>query len=330
MKHILTAVIVVLVLALAAIIIIPTVKAARPSDVTILVEPTSSSLPFFYGQEQGIFSANDVKLKPTIKKFDDPKTAIKSLLEGQAQFALLPWTEAFRWMSENPQDTLLCLFAVEYRTASPQDGFFLREGLSIKAPKDFNGKSIAISADADVAMQAIAGSIPGVDPAKITVKLYPQDKLIEAVQNKEVDLALMVNPYFTLAAETLGPPMWDGAIYAQLISSPYPASGLFTTKKMLKENPMAVKRMNTGLYLTLIKMSQQSDTVFAQTMAREFGIEPERLVGKLTYPNFLKSQDIDKVSLQVLADKLELYGAIPKSMNIEDMGIIIKQEDLRE
>lgn len=330
MKHILTAVIIVLALALAAIIIIPTVKASRPIEVTVLLEPTSSSLPFFFGQEQGYFQESQVKLRPQMKPYDDPKEAIKALVDGEAEFALLPWTEALAWMSENPQDTLLCLFTVEYRTAAPQDGFFLRKGLTIKAPKDFGGKTIAISKDAEVAAKAIVATIPGVDPATVTLKVYPREKLIEAVANKEVDMALVINPYYTLATQELGPSLWEGAIFAQLLSSPYPASGLFTTKKVFKDNPMAVKRMNTGIYMTLIKFGQQSDTVIAQATAREFGIEPELLIGKLTLPNYIKSQDIDKVSIQVLADKLELFGATKKSINVEDMGIIIKQEDLRE
>lgn len=329
-KHVLTVVIFLLIGALGAILIIPMVKAAQPSDVTIIAEPTSSSALLYFGQDKEIFSGGDVKINATIETMKTPGEALQALVDGHAQFALLPWTEVLGWMSTNPADTFLCLFSVEYKISSPQEGLFAREDVKTKIKKvtDLENKVIGISPGMEIAMNAVIVSAQ-LDPEKIALEVHPQEELLERMASGEIDLAVFINPYYTLAVQTFGAPMWEGSIFSRFISSPYPASGLFVTKPYFDENPVAVKRMNTGLYLAMMKLGQEADTVHIGVLARQFGLEPAELAS-FALPTFQKAQDIDKLSVQVMTDRLEFYEAIPAGLNLEDMGIFLSKEDLRQ
>jgi len=326
-KHILTAVIIVLGLVLAAILIVPLVKLSRPVQVKVLVEPSVSSVPIYYAQEEGIFEDKAVKVEATLQKVEDPTDALAALVSGEADFALVPWPEALRWMSEH-DDTLRCFFAVEFKVATPQEGLFPRKGLRFDKISDLEGKTVGVSAGTKTAMQAIV-TFTEVDPATVTIKVYGSDELLAALESGEVDLILPLEPYFTLAKVHLSEPFSEGAMFPKWINSPYPGSGLFVTPEYFRENELAVKRMNKAMELTYLEMAKNQDTTRA-VLARAFGIEDEQLIERLNLPGFQRTHEIDQNAIQELADKLEIYGAIPKGLNTMDMKVVISKEELRD
>jgi len=327
LKHILTVVIILLTAALGAILIIPLVKLSRPVQVKVLVEPSVSSVPVYYAQEKGIFEDKAVKVEATIERVEDPQKALEALVAGQADFALVPWPEALRWMSERG-DTLLCFFAVEFKVATPQEGLFPRKGLRFDKISDLEGKTVGVTAGTKTAMQAIVTSTE-VDPATVTIKVYPSEKLLAALESEEVDLILPLEPYFTLAKVHLSEPFAEGAMFLKWINSPYLGSGLFVTTEYFHDNELAVKRMNKAMELTYLEMAKNQDTTRA-VLARAFGIEDEQLIERLNLPGFQRTHEIDQNAIQELADKLEIYGAIPKGLNTMDMKVVIPKEDLRD
>ena len=326
-KHILTVVIILLGLALAAILIIPLVKFSRPVKVKVLVEPSISSAPIYYAQERGTFTSKEVKVEATIEKVEDPTKALQALLSGEADFALVPWAEALRWMSEE-NDTLLCFFAVEFKVSTPQEGLFPGKGLKFDKISDLEGKSVGVTAGTYTAMKAIVVSTE-VDPTTVEIKVYPSDELLAALESEEVDLILPLEPYFTVAKTHLSEPFADGAMFLKWINSPYLGSGLFVTPEYFRENELAVKRMNKAIELTYLEMAKNQDA--ARTIAAHaLGIEDEQLIERLNLPDFQRVHEVDQNAVQEMADKLEIYGAIPHGLNTLDMKLVLSKEQLRD
>jgi ABC-type nitrate/sulfonate/bicarbonate transport system substrate-binding protein len=303
------------------------VKFSRPVKVKILVEPSISSAPIYYAQEKGIFANKEIKVEATIEKVEDPSKALQDLVSGKADFALVPWTEALRWMSEK-DDTLLCFFAVEFKVSTPQEGLFPRKGLKFDKISDLEGKTVGVTAGTYTAMKAIVVSTE-VDPTTVKIKVYPSDKLLAALESGEVDLILPLEPYFTVAKTHLSEPFADGAMFLKWINSPYLGSGLFVTPEYFRENELAVKRMNKAMELTYLEMAKNQDTTRA-IAARALGIEDEQLIERLNLPGFQRAQEIDQNAIQEMADKLEMYGAIPHGLNTLDMKLVISKEQLRD
>ncbi len=326
LKHVLSVVIILLTAALAAILIVPLVKLARPVEVKVLVEPSLSSAPIYYAREYGIFTHKEIKVDATIEMVEEPSKALEALTSGKADFALLPWPDALHWMSETG-DTLLCFFSVDFKVATPQEGLFPRAGLKFDVISDLEGKTVGVTAGTKIAMEAIVVSTE-IDPTTIEIKVYPSEKLLAALEAGEVDLILPLEPYFTMASTHLSEPFSDGAMFLKWINSPYPGSGLFVTPEYFRENELAVRRMNKAMDLTFLDMARNSDSARA-VIARVFGIEDRQLVDRLNLPNFMRSHEIDKNTVQELTDKLEIYEAIGRGINTLDMGVVIPKEQLR-
>ncbi|GEM_PF-1764762 len=329
MKHILTAIIIVLLGILGAIIIVPMVRESRPSEVTIAVEPTVSSTPIFYGYHKGVFDKPEVKIKAQIKKVENPDESIKGLKSGEFQFALLPWTEALKWMSEHPEDTLLCFFSVEYRMEMPQEGLFPKKGVTFKVIADLKGKTIGVTANDLTAIKAMLYSAE-IPEEEVTLKVYPSDKVYSALVNGEVDYAHLTEPYYTLAKTNFGEPISEKGLLPFWVNFPYEASGLFTTRKIIEENQLALKRMNMAMQFTFLDFKRTENRDSARVLiANEFTIKDTQIIERINLPELERSQDMQKDAIQLLADKLEIYGAISKGLNLEELKVFVPYDELR-
>ncbi len=327
MKHILTAIIIVLIAVLAAVLIIPMVQSAQPVNVTIAVERSLSAMPITYAKTAGIFPNNTVKVNATVVIMDNPAQAFDDLAAGKIQFALMPWPEALRWTNEHPKDTLRCFLSEEFKVGSPQDGIFAKKGLPLKSITDLEGKKIGVSTLTVLPMKAIIGSAQ-LDSTKITLKVYNPDQLIPALEAGEVELIYVTEPYLTMAMAKFGNPFEDGASMPKWIKTPYWGSGLFTTAKYFNKNRVAVIRVSKAMDLTYIDLGKNSDSarIF---VSKTLGINDSVTTWNMNLPEIIRAQEMDIAAVQDLSDKFEIYGVM-KSANLTERNILIPKEDLRE
>jgi ABC-type nitrate/sulfonate/bicarbonate transport system substrate-binding protein len=327
MKHILTAIIIVLIAALAAVLIIPMVQNAQPVNVAIAVERSLAATPISYAEQSGIFADNNVKVNATVTIMDNPTQAFDDLAAGKIQFALMPWPEALRWMNEHPKDTLRCFLSEEFKVGSPQDGIFAKKGLSIKSITDLEGKKIGVSTLTALPMRAIIGSAQ-LDTTKMIFKVYNPDQLIPALEKGDVDLIYVIEPYMTMAIAKFGNPFEDGASMPKWIKTPYWGSGLFTTSKYFSKNREAVIRVGKAMDLTFSGIGKNSDSarIF---VSKTLGINDSMITWNMNLPEIVRTQEMDAATIQDLSDKFEIYGVM-KSINITERNVLIPKGDLRD
>jgi len=200
------------------------------------------------------------------------------------------------------------------------------KGSSIKSFADFKGKRIAvdeIGGDGMVVAAIAAGSV-GLDPQNdITWVLFPVDQVIQALDKGEADVAVVWDPFGTVAEES-------GKYTTLLDNGKDPlfkdraCCFIFASGKVLKENPKAVAAFLRAL-----------------NRAREYiGKNPEEAAKKLIESGKIPSTDQDLVvrliksynydrrladSDNILAKDDALYfstwlkkiGFLPKDLNVE-------------
>jgi ABC-type nitrate/sulfonate/bicarbonate transport system substrate-binding protein len=299
------------------------IREGKTIEVNILVEPTISSLPIHYAEEKGLFAEENIETN--INRANDPQAALDALASGEADFAVVPWTDAFKWMDEKT-DTVRCFFSVEFKKGLPQDGLFPREDLKFKDITEVEGRSVGLTAQTQTAFVAILSAMD-IDPATVEIKVYPPEKLMEAFEAGEVDLILPVEPYFTVAQLTLGNAYRGGSLLPSYINDPYPASGVFVSSEYYRKNNMAMLRMTKVLDVVTGNILNEPDTALA-VVGRTFAITDEEVISEINLPVLVRVKDIDKDVLQEVVDKLEFFGTVNTAINIAETGIIIPHEEL--
>ncbi|MBN2380709.1 ABC transporter substrate-binding protein [candidate division WOR-3 bacterium] len=342
-KHILTAVIIVLAGVLATIIIIPLVKMSKPTEVKVLVEHSVSSLPVYFAksydswartpadtiQKGDVFTRNEVKLEVTVEEELNPSKAIEALIQGEVQFAVLPWPDVLLWMSEHPTDTLRCLLSVEFRESRPVEGLFPKQGLKFNKITDLENKKIGVTSGTEFSFKVALAAL-GIDPADVIIQVYPPQELLSALESGEMDLVLAIEPCFTQARTHISEPFAGGGFLPNWIGSPYHSAGIFTTSKYYAENKTGVIRMHLAMKQVVREIDLAASDSLGLFLGSVLGIDDPQVTTRIKIPEYFLPLAINPYDLQDLSDRLEIFGVIQTSPNLDELGVFFEQKDLAE
>jgi len=343
LSAILTVVIIVLLGVLGVIIILPLVKEARPTQVKVLVERTVSSLPIFFArsyhtwgenpadtiQKGDIFTRKEVKLEVTVDEEVNAENAIKALNEGEAQFAILYWPDVLSWMDEHPEDTLLCFLSIEFKEIRPVEGLFPGKGLKFEKITDLEKKKVGIPHGSKIPFLSVLGSVD-IDPASLVIEEHSEEDLLKGLEDENLDLIYVYEPFYTKARVHLAEPFAGGGLLPNWIGAPYHAAGLFTTTGYYKENKQGVIRMYLAMNRAVREIEQSDSDSLGAFLGSLFGIEDPQLTTRISVPEYYLVQAISDFDIQNLADRLEIYGIINTAVDLEELGVFLKQTDLKE
>ncbi|HKT18960.1 MAG TPA: ABC transporter substrate-binding protein [Stellaceae bacterium] len=126
------------------------------------------------------------------------------------------------------------------------DALFKRKGENLHSGKDLEGKVIAINAKYDLMWLVMQGWIQktGGDANKVTYREVPVPSMIDALKHREVDAALVLDPFMTLglgdpALEVLGWP-------SSTIMPGLPSSLWITSGRMADAKPDLIRAWARG------------------------------------------------------------------------------------
>ncbi|MBD3286906.1 hypothetical protein GF338_11290 [candidate division WOR-3 bacterium] len=343
LSAILTVVIIILLGVLGVIIILPLAKEARPTQAKILVERSVSSLPIYLAQsyyswgedpsdtifKEDIFSRKSVKLEVTVDEEVNPEKAIQALSEGQAQFAVLSWPDALSWMDTHPEDTLVCFLSIEFKESRPVEGLLPKKGLKFDKITDIEGKKVGIPHGLRIPFLSVLGAV-NIDPESVAIEEYSEEELLQALEGEDLDLIYLYEPYYTKARVHLSEPFAGGGFLPNWIGAPYHAAGLFTTKEYYDENKRGVLRMYLAMNHAVREIEQADADSLGAFLGSISGIDDPQLTTRIIIPEYYLVQEISAFDVQSLADRLEIYGTINTAPDLEELGVFLKQKDLKE
>ncbi len=183
------------------------VKAAEPLTlVRVSIVPIYAVSPHFAADARGYFAAEGIAV--TTQAVQGGTVGIPGLIGGS--FDVL-YSNAITVLTalERGIDVRIIADGAPIPTKPPDPGALLkRKGDNISSGKDLEGKFIGINTRFDIQWLVMQGWVKktGGDLSKITYREVPLPSMLDALKNKQVDAALVLDPFMTIG---LGDPSFE-------------------------------------------------------------------------------------------------------------------------
>ena len=185
-----------------AIMGLPAAMAAEPPTLLrVSLVPIYSVAPHFAAEAQGYFASEGIAV--TTQPIQGGVVGIPGLMSGSIDI-LYTNTVSVLTAIERGIDIRIISEATRVPAAPPEGlGMFKRKGDKITTGKDLEGKVTAINARFTLQWLSLSRWIKrtGGDIGKITFREIPVPSMNDALKNKQVDVAFLMDPYKTLAMD---------------------------------------------------------------------------------------------------------------------------------
>ncbi|OLR90276.1 hypothetical protein BJP25_02220 [Actinokineospora bangkokensis] len=287
--------------------------AVEKAKIKVGVLPVVDVAPFYLAVEQGYFKEQGLDVEPVV--MGSGPAAISGILNGDLDIAFASYPAPLLAQSKRVADFKIVADALAAKpghlvVVSPPNS-------TMKKPSDAPGRKIAITAKnsmTDLAPMSVLKT-QGVDYTQVNWIEMPFPNMITAMQNGEVDGAVVVEPWVTVAEKQLGAtPVFDGASgpTAEIPMSGYVAisgNGKFATT-----SPNTIAAFQRGLARA---QSQATDRPKMEEMFVKYAkVDPQtaKLVTISTYSTSLEANRIQRV-----ANLMTEFGVIKGELDVSTM-----------
>jgi NitT/TauT family transport system substrate-binding protein len=204
------------------------------TEVRVGIIPFAELAAFYIAIDEGIFEDEGLSVEPT--QASGGATIVSSLAAGDIQFAYSNYISVFEAANAG-----LPIEIIRENDRPGAQAVYVLADSGIQSPQDLAGKSIAINSLGNI-MEITSRSAlrdAGVDLTTIEFVELPPPNMNAALESGQVDGAWLVEPFITLAQQTLeveiGADVFTGA------TENIPVAGWVTTPQYSSENPEAVE-----------------------------------------------------------------------------------------
>jgi NitT/TauT family transport system substrate-binding protein len=257
-----------------------------------------------YFKDEGL----DVKLETVT----GAATAIPKLISGDLQFTYGAYEPVFQAQAKGTGD--FKFVADSYQTADNIFMIMVGKDSPIKDPKDLAGKKIATNTKNSITdlLARSAMETAGVDASGVQWVEVPFPDMGAKLASKDVDAAVILEPYVTLAERANGAtPILDTS------SGPtkfFPISGYTATADFVKNNPKTTEAVRRALVRASEAAADRPTVEDAVTQYAKIDKQVAQLVRIGTYPTSL-----DRTRLQRTVDLMKKYGMLTKDIDVDSM-----------
>jgi NitT/TauT family transport system substrate-binding protein len=190
-------------LALGAALMGAAIEPARADAIPLRVGiiPISTNAPFYAADKFGYFTAENLAV--TSQVIRGGAAAIPAMLNGSTDIVFSNATSVVEAIVRGI-DLRLILQGTIAPNKPPDSGAILkRKGEPLRTGKDLEGKIIAVNTLRDVIWMIVRAWIgaTGGDPAKVQIVEVPLPAVADALKQKRVDAALIIDPNLTVALD---------------------------------------------------------------------------------------------------------------------------------
>lgn len=273
---------------------------------TVRVQDTAGVPSAFleYGVERGFFK--DRKLTVKVQPSQGGATVVPSVVSGSVDIGGSNLVSVLLAQSKKIPVKVVAP-GTFVRNAERDDfaGVIVAKDSDIKAPKDLEGKTLAVNTLKNVAEVTAKESLEkkGVDTSKIKLTEVDFPDMVGAVEAGRVDAAFAIEPFVT-AGKAGG---------ARVVDHPYVGTkpGLqvgcyFTSEQYLSKNQDVVKRFREGVAETA-KAIESDPAAFRKFLPKASEIPPPA-AQKAVLPVWKARSD--KASVELTARLMQKYGVI--------------------
>jgi NitT/TauT family transport system substrate-binding protein len=174
---------------------------ADPVPLRVGIIPISGNAAYYAADKLGYFSAENLAVSSqTIR---GGAAAIPAMVGGSLDITYSNGTSIVQAI-ERGIDLRIVIEGTIMTSAPPDPGALLkRKGDPIRTGKDVEGKIIAVNALRDVQWMFVKAwvSATGGDPDKVQIVEFALPAMVDAIKQKRVDAALIIDPYMTVALD---------------------------------------------------------------------------------------------------------------------------------
>ncbi|MGH3978000.1 MAG: ABC transporter substrate-binding protein [Pseudonocardiaceae bacterium] len=208
----------------------------------------------------------------------------------------------FRLISDGYQATE-CTFVI---VAKPDSG--------IRLPLDLAGKRIAVNTFNNIVELTARSALQtnGVDPNSVEFVELGFPDMIPALQNNQIDAAVLVEPFITEAQRSLGVrPVLDAASGP---TAEIPIAGYAVTREFAEQNPTTVAALQRALAKGLRDARERRTVENILPSYTEIDEQTAALIPIGTFPTSL-----DATRLQRIADLMSQFGVLNQPFDVAPM-----------
>lgn len=174
---------------------------ADPVEMRVGIIPISGNAAYYAADKLGYFAAENLTVNSqTIR---GGAAAIPAMVGGSLDVTYSNGTSIVQAI-ERGIDLRIFIEGTIMTSAPPDPGALLkRKGDPIRNGKDVEGKVIAVNALRDVQWMFVKAwiSATGGDPDKVQIIEFALPAMVDAIKQKRVDAALIIDPYMTVALD---------------------------------------------------------------------------------------------------------------------------------
>lgn len=169
------------------------------TSVKVGVIPFAELAPFYIAIEDGIFEDHGLSVEPT--QASGGASLITSLTSGELQFVYSNYVSLLQASSKG-----IPLEVVRENDRPGAQAIYVLPDSGITSPADLAGKKIAVNSLGNIMELTSRAALEdaGVDLDTITFVEIPPPNMTAALEQGQVDAAWLVEPFVTLATESLG------------------------------------------------------------------------------------------------------------------------------
>jgi NitT/TauT family transport system substrate-binding protein len=285
--------------------------ASAATAIRVCYIPIVDELPLYVGVDQGFFKKRDLDI--SLIPVANQGVLISSLASGSAEMgssvlvSMLPAQEAG-----------IALAAVATCVSFPVPknvGVLARTGGDVKAPKDLNGKKVAVAGLKSyfhvMVLRWLAEQ--NVDPSHVTFVEVPFPQMPDLLKSGQIDVAVTVDPFYHRILESkIGFQVGD---FEATVPNGTIIDCYATMKDWAVKNPTAVHAFREGLTES-IAYAKSHEASARESLAKWTKQSPE-IVAETLIPNF--TVPVSAGQIQWWIDLAKKQGLITANINPRDM-----------
>jgi NitT/TauT family transport system substrate-binding protein len=284
-----------------------------PDKVNVGVIAILDVAPIYLGKQKGFFTKHNIDL--TLTTAQGGAAIAPAVLNGQYQFGFSNMVTLLLANSNGVPLKIVCNGVASTGVSGNDYGaVVVKKDSPIKTAADLAGRSVAVNTLKNIGDTTTRAAVrkAGGDPAKVKFVEMPFPNMDAGLQSGQVDAIFVVEPFLT-AALGAGHRVLS-SVYADAAPNLTVAT-YFASKQLISSNPDLVKRFAAAMKESLAYADAHGDEV-RSALSLYTQIKPEQ-AAKLILPKW--PADVNKDSVQTLADLAKDDGIITKPVNLADL-----------
>jgi NitT/TauT family transport system substrate-binding protein len=190
-------------LAMGAALSAAAVKPAQadPIPLRVGIIPISGTAAYYAAQKQGYFTAENLAVTSTVIR--GGAAAIPALVGGSFDIVYSNGTSIVQAIAKGIDLRIIIEGTIMVSTPPDPGALLKRKGEPMRTGKDLEGKTVAVNALRDLQWMVVKAWVTstGGDPEKVQIVEVALPAMVEALKQKRVDAALVLDPYMTVALD---------------------------------------------------------------------------------------------------------------------------------